>query len=122
MTFLWAEISHDLNPISFRYYNDLIWYFYGVIGMPFEFIIGFYKMFAHLFNPLLHEKLHATSHWSNRLAFLLTFWGPIYYFNDAVISIIEGVAFTRCRFPYFYHHIVNFQLVVIFRLVLQSSL
>lgn len=46
MTFLWADISHGLNPITFRYYNDLIWYIYGVLGMPFEFIIGFYKLYA----------------------------------------------------------------------------
>jgi hypothetical protein len=51
MTFLWAEISHGLNLLTFRYYNDLIWYFYEVIGIPFEFIIGFYKMYAQLFRP-----------------------------------------------------------------------
>ncbi len=46
MTFLWAEIEFGFNAITFRYYNDLFWYCYSISGIPIEFAIGFYKMYA----------------------------------------------------------------------------
>lgn len=32
MGFYWSEISPEINSFTLRYYNDLIWYVYSLLG------------------------------------------------------------------------------------------
>lgn len=49
MTFLWADVEFNWSPITFRYYNDLIWYVYSVLGMIPLFMFGSWKFYLWMF-------------------------------------------------------------------------
>lgn len=52
MGFNYGDVEISLNPKSLRYYNDLIWYLYSIIGyLPIVSII-IYKVYKFFFNNI----------------------------------------------------------------------
>lgn len=46
MTFLYSEIALEVKPMSFRYYNDLIWYWYSFLGFVPLVLLTIYKVLS----------------------------------------------------------------------------
>ena len=49
MAFLWSNVELTLNPYTCRYYNDLLWYLYSIIGLIPIMIITIYKLVYYIY-------------------------------------------------------------------------
>lgn len=45
----------EFSPYCMRYYNDMIWYYYSIVGIPVLFIIALYKLVCDIFS-IPHQK------------------------------------------------------------------
>ncbi|KRX00643.1 hypothetical protein PPERSA_00870 [Pseudocohnilembus persalinus] len=94
---------------TIRFFNDISWYVYSLVGVLPLFFVVIYRFINHPKNlEKYSDKNPVPADRVTLMYKIFVFYPHWYYFIDNMVSLLEGSFMDECRWPFFYHHVISF--------------